>query len=378
MLVTGAPPVFDVSYSAFANPPPAPSKATIIAWLQHQEGLVRSADCEFEVRQTLTRQEMVPLVREMCRLRGTDPRGFIYTEPIASANTFAARWWRKGPKERIERWNPQTDPDSKRRKTLTFDGQIIRSTEWDRNDLVSAIHSIASAEWNSTNRLHPFSLLYQFQNVSYSILLNKAAEHKVTTVVQDGKPLTKVVFRHPTFDWRSFALLFDEQRRLIQRQVIAKIEPDKEARLYQEFRFSEYDSHADPSGEKIWFPRRCIVSEYLGALPDGRLVEYTSEDIQIKRISFNVDLPDEKFVLQLPPEAPLYDGLSGLGWVRLPQSAQQQVKARVPALAAKNPAQRRVWLMGTGIVLLVSAGFILVRRFGRRVHSSPGGAGVDM
>ncbi len=310
-----------------AQPAARASRDGVVAWLQHEEGLVRTIACRFEQVRSVTPPEMVPLIREICRKRGNENEyvSFVYTDQTVRKNSFVTLWWRKGPKERAETFNYFDDPEGQRRNLRAFDGQVIRSLEHDKTGLTAAIHSIKSAEWNSMNRTHPISLLYEFQNKPYSEIVAQGRAFDLSMVTREGKPYTRVSIEHPKFTWISFVLLFDDEHRLVEREVIVRMDPDKSPRVNEKHRLMEYQAHRDRSGEIISFPARALYSYYMGVLPDGRLVEYTTEDIRISDIQFNVDIPDQKFVLEIPKDAAVYDGLTGAGWLKLPESAQAAV-----------------------------------------------------
>jgi hypothetical protein len=67
------------------------SKDAVAAWLAHQEGLVRTAVCEFEVRASTTPPEAIPLIRQVCRNRGSEAEyvSYIIKEAIAQNEHFS-------------------------------------------------------------------------------------------------------------------------------------------------------------------------------------------------------------------------------------------------------------------------------------------------
>lgn len=149
----------------------------------------------------------------------------------------------------------------------------------------------------------------------YSQLIANGNNFSAKKIVTDGKECTRVFVQHPATNKRSFLLVYDDQFRLIERQLIFKIEPDPEPRIYERHVFSNYKEYEDPSGEVIWFPTKAVYHDYVGNSPDGTPVEVEQRTINIREIKFNVDIPDEKFVIKFPLGIKMYDGVSGMGWM---------------------------------------------------------------
>jgi len=85
-----------------------------------------------------------------------------------------------------------------------------------------------------------------------------------------------------------------------------------------------------------------------------------AQEVTIKRIEFNVDLPDELFAFEFPPEARVYDGLTGRGWIGAP-AEEQHLKVAYPASAVpKLPVESagwrgRLWLWSAVCLVSVAA-----------------------
>ncbi len=289
----------------------------VAAWLRHGEGLVKSAECSFEIHQWVTKADDIPAIREACRNRGNekDYLSYVYNEHDSRVRNNLIHWWRKGEKERNETFIPGDDSEGGKPSTTAFDGQIVRTLGHHEDGIRGSIESIRGAAWNAINRIDPFSFLYQFQNLCYSEIIAKGPEFNCYFIERAGEKYTRVSVAHPKFQWCSFVLEFDNQNRLIERQIIRKVEHDPKPRLHEKHRFFDYKAYQDASGETIWFPHRGEYSYYLGPLNNGGVVEYSSKTIRVRDIKFNVDIPDEKFVLAFPKNAKIYDGLTGAGWL---------------------------------------------------------------
>src|SRR5205807_879904 len=120
---------------------------------------------------------------------------------------------------------------------------------------------------------------------------------------------TQVFVDHPTFDFESFVLLFDDDHHLVERQLFAKIMPDVAPRLYEKHTFKDYESYEDASGEHIHFPRLAHYSYYMGNGEEGLPVEYMSESIRVLSIGFNVPIADSKFGLEIAKDGKVWDGV---------------------------------------------------------------------
>jgi len=302
------------------------SREALVRILRHQEGLVRTMECVFERSTSPTRPENIPLIHEVGKIRDYDwdYRGYILSEDFTNKESLVVHYWRKGPKElqhvfHQTRYHPDdsaASPDSK----VAFDGQVVRRVHYDeqKQKWFGEINNPKAGSWSNSNRIQPFSFLYEFEVMPYSELIARGQDYAASRVDIDGKQYTKICIRHPRLAWRSFVLLFDEELRLAERQVIAQISPDPGPRLYQKHVFSNYERYEDASGEIIWFPTEGIYHYYMGNLSDGTPVEFKTRTITVKDIKFNVDISDEKFVIEFPPGTKIWDGLAGLGYIDEP------------------------------------------------------------
>ena len=339
------------------------TREALTSLLQHQESIVRSVECQFTSSRSVTPQMAIPLIRAVCRDQGREEEyaRYVYTSDTVNAQSYAAHWWRQGQKERTERF--AIAPDSplehsdRFRKISVFDGETIREAAYSEEGVLGSIQS--SDRWYSVNRTHPVSLLYEFQNKPYSDLLARSQHCDVSVVDRNGESYTRVFFYHPDFhslDSSSFVLLFDKNDLLVERDVILKFPRNRQPRVYETHTFSDYQEHSDRSGEQIRFPNRAVYHYYVGDLPDGTHVEYTSETIEIADIKFNVPIPERKFVLEFPKGARVYDELHKIGWL---DRAAGRAKS---AAEVTRPMTNRRWVMITCNLLLVVLIAIIVWR----------------
>ncbi|HUT29466.1 MAG TPA: hypothetical protein VMX13_06720 [Sedimentisphaerales bacterium] len=302
------------------------SREALVRMLRHQEGLVRSMECRFERSTSPTRAENIPLIHEVGKIRDYDwdYTDYILSEDFTNQESLVVHYWRKGPKElqhvfHTTRYHPD-DPTASPDSSVAFDGQVVRRVHYDKQKerWFGEINNPKAGSWSNSNRIQPFSFLYEFEVMPYSELIDQGKDYAASRVDIEGKQYTKVSIRHPRLAWRSFVLLFDEELRLAERQVIAQISPDPGPRLYEKHVFTNYQRHEDASGGIIWFPTEGIYHYYMGNLSDGTPVEFKTRRMSIKEIKFNVDIPDEKFVIEFPPGTKIWDGLAGLGYMDEP------------------------------------------------------------
>src|SRR5690606_20340373 len=81
-------------------------RAHIVEALRHNEGLVRSAKCEFTWEVAPTDPGMAPLIRQVFADRGAPEEAVHYhtSKKAAEKQSYKAVWWRDGQKERVERY----------------------------------------------------------------------------------------------------------------------------------------------------------------------------------------------------------------------------------------------------------------------------------
>jgi hypothetical protein len=314
---------------------------------------------------------MASLLRQLYPKQGegSDYDRFFTTPEMASRQSYEVHWWRQGVKERTEKSAELAAGGSRLQTgessiTNVFDGETVRNLARGEKGLLGSIE--AATRWYSVNQTHPISFLYEYQNTPYSDLIARSPRCEISVVQRGGKPYTRVYFHHPTFyslDSSSFVLLFDENDLLVERECIAKLSIDRQPRVYETHTFSDYQKYSDPSGEQISFPSHAVYRFYAGDMPDGTHVEYTSDDIRIMDIKFNVPIPDDKFVLEFPKDARVYDELNGVGWL---DEAARRAKS---AAKLTRPMNQWRWIFIICNVLLVVLILAFVWRRRRRAGS---------
>jgi hypothetical protein len=164
-----------------------------------------------------------------------------------------------------------------------------------------------------------------------------------------------------------YELLFGKGGLLQERRLLDE-EGKKGARYWvvrEITRLSDYRPHELPQGEPTWFPHQAVVGYYVGQLPDGTLVEWQTESLRIKDLRFNVDIPDEKFTLDFPREARVFDGLTG-------QEAWLEPGVRPASVFYPESQGRRrlLWIVGTSLIGVTLLGAVILY-FRRKRRSGP-------
>jgi hypothetical protein len=330
-------------------------RKTIIAWLQHHEGLVRACESSFQLRQLPTSTEMAGLIREVT---GNPSGAFghqigIFTEETVRKPHFRCqmKWWRKGVKERAENFWMEDDLDNgSYRSALAFDGQIVRRfTPSEHEPGKGSVQTVRSSDWNEMSYRTPYDMLYEFYKTPWSEVVRQGTEFAAEVANHNGKMLTTVSLR-PSKVYQKVVLVFDAEHRMIEQQYTGKPALGKEPQLVTAVTLSDYRPHPDQSGEVIWFPYFALYKGYLGRALNGTLIQSTGTEVQILDIKFNGDIPDSLFDLRFPRNAVVFDGATNLGFLE---------PGERPAHLFPEQARQRRWLLGgvvgAVIVLALSA-----------------------
>ncbi|MEX0713438.1 MAG: hypothetical protein WD278_13870, partial [Pirellulales bacterium] len=325
-------------------------RQSVVERLRHQEQLVRSMECVYEVTFRATPAAMVPLIEELCRMPGSRPAAAFISTGDQAHRAYRAHWWRKGIKERREEERPAMQGRAFSPTEIeVFDGQAVKTLANTGNEVVGFIGNAETAAWYQSNTIQPFSLLYEFQRGPYSELIAKSPKFSSRRVMRQGVGCLEVSFTNPNWKENSFVLLFDAQWRLLERQYKSVYSGSDTPRIGEIHYFSDYKDFHDFSGERIWFPRRATYRYYLGKTNDGRLVEYDSRVIHIRDIKFNAEISDDKFTLEFPPTTRVFDQLQNLGPLAKPTASG-------PPVAANDPLRLLLSVLATlllGVLVVV-------------------------
>jgi len=291
------------------------SQQEVVAWLQHQESFVRSMECTFENVESPTSPENIPRIHEVCDKHGMDAEQYVYTKELTDKWTCSVGWYREGSKERWDKFRKAEGQSAHLAKdpfrVMAFDGHVARELERGADQIIGSLMTFEDSHFRAAVP-DPFSFLFEYAMIPYSEILAGGTDLRISTVSREGQVFTQVSVRYEP-EKKSFVLLFDNNHRLVERQLIAHSK--SVSGIIEKHTFSDYVRHTDDSGESVWFPHQAVWHHYIGPLPEDPPVEYGKKTLTIKQIKFNVDIPDEKFTIQFPPGTKIYDEISGFGWV---------------------------------------------------------------
>lgn len=349
---------------AVASDPP--SRDEIIARLRHQEGLVRSMEAEFETLHFGTPRDMIPRIKEHYQRVGRPDRWErgVFDDAV-SANNSTSRWWRKNLKEREERHFHSPTPTAPTKQTTAFDGQLVRRLYDRHEDVAGDIYTAKSGYWNSLPRLNPMSFVYEDAGLAHSERAARAKRFLVDKIKLDGKSHTRITLAITS---TKLVLYFDPDWRLVQQDHISFNPVEQKEAIYSRVFLKDYRPYQDASGETIWFPHQAIVHHHTGSMPEGSLIVSRTKTVTVKSIRFNVDIPDDKFVLQMPKGVPIRIGRD-VPASAIPEGVERYVPgtSRPPDPPPQPKMGGVLWTsVGIGGVLVLCGGcFILLRGRGK-------------
>lgn len=336
--------------------------------LKNEFALVKSMACSYECIASVTSPETVARLKELRKTskyaQSYTLRQMTFSREDAEIRSYYEKWWRSGPQERGEAF-----PRSNRKENATlrsvyaFDGQINRglSPRTSSDPPRAFIETATSGTWYKMNRATPFGWVYLFAEEPYWRIIKEATQFDAAEVSSAGQPLAQYTIRSSKLDNRTLVLRFDNAGRLVDRQWMQPPMPGDPSELCQRDEFSDYRLSVDSSGETIWFPYRVVYHFYAGRLPDGAMVEHGQQDFRVHELSLNPDIPDERFQLEIPKDAVVWDGISTMSYL----------DPGTPLPTYQPPAVRSAWwrwlTVGGVVAVLLLALIVVVRRRFRRI-----------
>jgi outer membrane lipoprotein-sorting protein len=310
-LILGAAIVCTAAAACGASTVEPESVLDAIIWIEHQSGLVKSAQGSFTVRYLPTSPEEMERIAAWCRHRDNAyrDRGYYVSPRQASRRSYYATWWRKGNKERQEKTHIARPAIV---ETTVFDGESVLTLDGTPGRSCLYIASPLTHWWHKV-RIQPLALAFEYRSDSHGALLRESPQRRVDRHRVDDEGRTMVTARHPADERLTLRWVYDDQRRLLVRDAILtrpspfiELDNDQPA-LYSRWEFSGFRPYADGQGNRFWFPSGAMLRYYLGTLPDGSPVQSHAMRIEVGEIEFNADIPDEKFELESPEGVPVRD-----------------------------------------------------------------------
>ncbi len=220
---------------------------------RHQEDLVESMYAEFDREHHPTTEEQA---RTMAQVTGRQAATFIPSEGLIRTQSFTAKFWRRGIKQRTETTLRDSESAQLGAKVEAFDGQIVRGY-WTTNDGIKTgrIGTAENTSWNGMPRHDPVALFFRFYEVPLSTVVDEATRF---TVVAETGPAGAKRYR-VTLDCggnkREFGLeiVLDDSLRPLERTVFLRLPDGKRVADFR-LRYSSYPHDPLLSGQTDWFP----------------------------------------------------------------------------------------------------------------------------
>ncbi|MGD9722182.1 MAG: hypothetical protein AB7O59_11935 [Pirellulales bacterium] len=282
-----------------------------IIWIEHHSGLVHSARGDFTVHYLPTSQEDMRRINALCRYRGHEYRaaGYFISQRQANRRSYYAAWWRAGVKERQEKTHIARPAIV---ETTVFDGSVVKTLDGTPGRSCLYLTS-PEANWMHKSRIEPFAFAFEYRSDPHADILRGSTQRRLTWQRHGEEDRYVVHARHPRDEHLELRLEYDEEHRLIARDVILRDASswmetdDSEPAVFSRWEFSNFRSYGDGQGNQVWFPSSAMLRYYLGALPDGSLVQSYALQVDVGDIEFNADIPDSRFALQPPEGVPVRD-----------------------------------------------------------------------
>jgi hypothetical protein len=330
-------------------------------WREYR--LVRSMKCVFEAKSIPTDSQMILNLKKL-QAASTYHKSFTleqmtYTAKVASARSFVKRWYRQGGKEMSE----TVDEGGRVTSETAFDGQTVRSLDHKLMDgrKSGSVYTVKTSDWDRQNRNTPLTLLFCYIEIPYAEIVEKATKFESRQVNQKGVAFSEYVVESPIIPQYTFVLRYDSAGFLAERDLIYARGVYGPREVHSRQVLGGYRAYQDKSGESIWYPETATYHEIVGILPDGTLVENHTLQFKVRDVEFNVELNDDIFVLKLPPDARVYDGINSMGYL--------QPGASIPSAPAPQSGVWRHVLVGV-VVVFATLLSILAWRRRRRVATA--------
>lgn len=338
------------------------SRRELVARLREVENKIHRAEADYTFTLLPAKTDMKPLIGDIRKSRGESrtPEPSLAVIEHGPSPSCRVHWIRSGTKE----WRKSTSlGDRKGRRHVfleAFDGRIVWSLSLDRKTPLAFLRTPEGASWWHAKRAHPFSSLCDRQDSPYSEIVATSSSFDVREEVVDGKKWTSVEVDLSSDPTTKYRLFFDEQYRLLQRQVLCHSDKGRLFEVCETDQFLDWVTFENKEGPAIAFPSRLLFSYYLGRHPNGVLLEHSSKEIKINRLVFNPPVADWVFAQNIPASAEVYDGLTDLGYL--------QPGNRPAHLFPEDSAFAWWWTKATGISLIVGLVLWRTSNYWRKVN----------
>lgn len=324
-----------------------PTREQLVHLHRHMESVVFSCEARIDVEIVPTRDDMLPLIKEVIAQKHLDASPEKYEQYIFDAaardKSYSALWFRDGAKERFEYYPFRDVEPGQARMIMVFDGGTVRKFVPNSDTPRGMVSSPEQAHWNQGIYPNPYSLLLYYYNRLVSELLDNASQYEIAATSEDGIAF-RITVVDPFVPDSIFEIGYDQEWRPVRRDFVRKFQADPEPRVYMRYDYSEWETVALESGESLDISKRIVESDVVGISDEGVPATYKQEIIQLSEVRFNVDHPDDLFSVSFPKNAVIDDQLQGFG--------QPADDPGVAALA-EQPQRKVPWLLILNVALVV-------------------------
>jgi hypothetical protein len=320
--------------------------------------------CEYEHTIHPTDAANVALIRSKYTKNPKRANTLITTVELARKQTYSAKWWRNGEKERYD----ETYPVWGHTRTRAFDGNVVRELGRSGTRTNAGLRKLSSSFFRNTVRHQPFALVFDLFEEPFFEVIGNGRDYKSESIKVGGESSLRLFVHHRS---KPFGLncLIDSTGRLVEWSYLSDDSSFDRPIKHHTCLLLDYKGCADPSGEIIWFPQKVQFRYFDVAKKDDPSIQWGAETITFRDVRFNIDIPDSQFVIDLPADAEIYDDVTGRG----------TLPAGTPLPAWTNPPQMNrsstwswQWIAG-GVVLALCLLSLLVILLRRWRHASPSG-----
>lgn len=281
----------------------------VVDRLRENEQRVETISAEYQITMALPDNDHLDRVERVLAAQGRLAQAdrYIVAPEVIEAQSTAVRWMLEGVRERADETYVARGNMS---RATAFDGQLVRDVQTNEDETpVASIELGENHRWRRTERITPSFLALKFIDTAYSDVLEEGQTGEARQLVVGDNEAIEVTAIHPRFASTGFRMIVGHDGRVYERRLY-RITDSDEWQLREIHEFLEYEQV-----DGVTLPIRVRIRHTVGTDEDDIPAVYRTADVTIDQIAVNEDIPDEAFVLEIPENARLWDGVGGLGWV---------------------------------------------------------------
>ena len=187
-------------------------------------------------------------------------------------------------------------------QAAVIDGEFVRTLSQGYGRVYGSILPLEPARLTA-NRLQPFAFAFEYGLLPHAEIIRLSKVRQATKGKYLGQDRLEVLVEHPLLSGAKLLMVFDNEHRLVERDVLVTSQKTANYVPLERHEFLDHKAYDDGRGRRIWFPSEAILQAYTLETPSVR-------HVTIEKIAFNLDIPDEKFSLEFPRDADVYDGVN--------------------------------------------------------------------